>query len=172
MIELTSYFIISQLVRFLAILSDFFSLQFKKRQHIFILLIISASLISIHYFFLGLLTAGVIVLISVLRFIVCYFTTNKKLLLVFLVLPTVSLCFTYQQLTDFIIYIGLIIFIIGNFQEDNKLMRKLMMVGTAIVTIYNIIIFSPMGIIGEGSFLLSGIIGYYRYYIKKPKNIE
>jgi hypothetical protein len=27
-----------------------------------------------------------------------------------------------------------------------------------------------MGVIAEGTFLISGIIGYYRYYIKKQKN--
>ncbi len=167
MLELTTLFIISQLARFLAILSDFLSLQLKRRQHIFLLLILSASLISLHYFFLGLLTAGALVLISVLRFIVCYFTTDKRWLILFIILPTISFYFTYNNLYDIIIYTGLIIFIIGNFQENDKLMRQLMMFGTGIVTIYNIIVFSPMGIIGEGTFFLSGVIAYYRYYIKK-----
>lgn len=45
-------------------------------------------------------------------------------------------------------------------------MRKLMMVGTSIVIVYNAIIFSPMGVITEGTFLISGIIWYYRHYIK------
>ncbi len=166
MLELTTLFIISQSFRFLAILLDFLSLQLKKRQHIFFLLIISASLISLHYFFLGLLTAGALVLISVLRFIVCYFTTNKKWLLLFIILPTISLYFTYNNPYDIVIYTGLIIFIFGNFQKDDKLMRQFMMLGTGIITIYNIIIFSPMGIIGEGTFFLSGVIAYYRHYIK------
>ena len=48
-------------------------------------------------------------------------------------------------------------------------MRKLMMAGTSLAIIYNIIIFSPMGAIVEGSFLASNIIGYYRYYIRKKK---
>ncbi len=167
MFELTALFIISQLARFLAILFDFLSLQLKKRQHIFFLLIISASLISLHYFFLGLVTAGALVLISVLRFIVCYFTTDKRWLVLFIILPTISLYFTYSNLYDIVIYTGLIIFIFGNFQKDDKLMRQFMMIGTGIVTIYNIAVFSPMGIIGEGTFFLSGVIAYYRYYIKK-----
>jgi hypothetical protein len=114
-----------------------------------------------------LLTAGALVLISVLRFTVCYFTTDKRWLVPFIILPTISLYFTYSNLYDIIIYAGLIIFIFGNFQKNDKLMRQLMMIGTGIVTIYNIVVFSPMGIVGEGVFFLSGVIAYYRYYIKK-----
>lgn len=126
-------------------------------------------MISVHYFLLGQLAAGVIVFFSVLRFITCYFTTDKRYLFIFIGLNTISLFFTYKALTDLIIYIGLIIFITGNFQADNRLMRKLMMVGTSIIIIYNAIIFSPMGVIAEGSFLISNFIGYYRFYIKGRK---
>ena len=161
-------FIISQVAMFIAMGFDFLSLQYKKREYTFLCLIISASLISTHYFLLNKIAAGVIVFFSVLRFITCYFTTNKKFLYIFIALNTVSLFFTYKEISDFIIYFGLIVFIIGNFQEDNKLMRKLMMIGTFMIVIYNFIIFSPMGFIAESSFLLSNFIGYYRHYLKKP----
>lgn len=167
MIQLTSAFIISQVVMFIAMGFDFLSLQYKKREYTFLCLIISASLISTHYFLLNKIAAGVIVFISVLRFVTCYFTTNKKFLLIFIGLNTISLFFTYSEIYDLIIYFGLVIFIIGNFQSNNKLMRKLMMVGTALILIYNAIIFSPMGIITEGSFLISNFIGYYRHYVRK-----
>lgn len=166
MYELTLPFVISQIAMFVAMGFDFLSLQFKKREYTFLCLIVSASLISFHYFLLNKTAAGVIVFISVLRFIACYFTTNKKYLYIFIALNTISLFFTYQNPTDLIIYIGLMIFIIGNFQADNKLMRKLMMSGTSMLVLYNAIIFSPMGVIAEASFLVSGIIGYYRHYIK------
>ncbi len=169
MIQLTAAFIISQIAMFIAMGFDFLSLQYKKREYTFLCLIISASLISAHYFLLNKIAAGVIVFISVLRFITCYFTTNKKFLFIFIGLNTISLFFTYTEIFDLIIYAGLIVFIIGNFQKNNKLMRKLMMVGTSIIIIYNLIIFTPMGIIAESSFLISNFIGYYRHYIKNKK---
>jgi len=165
--ELTTAFIISQVAMFLAMGSDFLSLQFKKREYTFLCLIVSSSLICAHYFLLGRIAAGVILIFSVLRFATCYFTTNKKYLLVFIALNTISLLFTYKSPTDLIIYVSLIIIMIGNFQADNRLMRKMMMVGTSILAIYNLIIFSPMGVIAEGSFLLSNFIGYYRHYGRK-----
>ncbi len=167
--DLALPFIVSQILMIIAMCFDFLSLQYKKREHTFLCLIVSASLISAHYFLLNKVAAGVIVSISVLRFITCYFTTNKKYLFIFIALNTVSLFFTYKDPTDLIIYVGLIIFIIGNFQEDNKLMRKLMMGGTSLVVVYNAVIFSPMGVITEGSFLISGFIGYYRHYVKNKE---
>ena len=169
MINLTLSFILSKIAMFLAMGFDFLSLQFKKRKPIYLSLVISESLISSHYFLLGKITAVVIVFFSVLRFITCYFTTNKKFLYAFLILITLTLIFTYTEIYDFIIYIGLFIFIIGNFQEDEKLMRKLMMIGTSLLIIYNSVIFSPMGIIAESSFLLSNVIGYYRHYIRNGR---
>lgn len=171
--DLVLTFIISQVAMFIAMGFDFLSLQYKKREHTFLCLIVSASLISAHYFLLNKIAAGVIVSISVLRFITCYFTTNKKYLFIFIALNTISLFFTYKDPTDLIIYVGLIIFIIGNFQEDNRLMRKLMMGGTSLIVVYNAIIFSPMGVIAESVFLISGFIGYYRHYVKNnEKNLK
>lgn len=167
MLELTFPFITSQVAMFFSMCFGFLGLQYKKREYTFLCFIFSASLASVHYFLLNKVAAGAIVLISVLRFTVCYFTTNKKYLFLFILLNTISLFFTYTVLTDLIIYVGIIIIIIGNFQKDNRLMRKIMMYGTPLVILYNTIIFSPMGVISESLFLLSNFISYRRYYSKK-----
>src|SRR3990167_11538690 len=110
--EITLPFILSQIAMFMAMGFDFLSMQFKKRQQTFLCLIVSASLISAHYFLLGKIAAGVIVSISVLRFITCYFTTNKKYLFIFIALNTISLFFTYKDPTDLIIYAGVTILMV------------------------------------------------------------
>lgn len=171
MLEFGTNFIISQILMFFAIGFDFLSMQFKERKPMYLSLVFSASLISAHLFFLGKITAGIIVMFSVFRFIVCIFTTSKKYLLVFILLNTIALVYTFTEIYDLIIYVGLTIFIIGNFQNNKKLMRQIMMIGTSLTIIYYIIIFSPMAILGESLFLFSAMIGYYRHYIKnKNKN--
>lgn len=169
MLSLTLPFILSQIAMFFAMGFDFLSLQFKNRKQIYLTLVFSAALISGHYFLLGKITAGLIVSISVLRFITCMYTTKKKYLIIFLILNTIVLIATYTEIYDLLVYIGLFIFIIGNFQKNDKLMRKQMMVGTSLIILYNIIIFSPMGIIAESSFLIGNFVGYYRHYIRKKK---
>ena len=170
MIEFTTYFIISQIFMLLAMLSDFASFQFKKKTYTFICFAISAALISAHYFLLGKTTAGIIVFFSVIRFITCIYTTNKKFLYLFIILNTLALVFTYQDAFDLIVYSGLVIIITANFQKDNALMRRMMMIGTSCVIVYNAIIFSPMGILVEGLFLISNFFGYYRHYIRPKKH--
>ena len=170
-LELSNVFIISQVAYFFAMGFDFLSLQYKKREYTFLCLIAAASLISFHFFLLGKVAVGVIMLISVLRFITSYFTTSKKYIFIFIILNTVSLFFTYKEPYDLIIYTAITIFIISNFQKSNKLMRQMMMVGSAFIITYNIIIQTPMGVIAECSFLLSNFIGYYRHYIR-PKYKE
>ncbi len=167
--ELTLFFILSQICMFFASILDFLSFQFKKRKYMFTCFVFSAALISAHYFLLGKIAAGVIVCFSVARFILTYFTTNKKYLIMFIALNTISLFFTYSEIYDLIVYTGITIFIIGNFQKNNQRMRKIMMMGTSFIVLYNIIILSPMGIIAESIFLSSNFIGYYRHYIKKKK---
>lgn len=165
--ELTLSFILSQIIVAIAMVFDFLSFQFKKRQYTFTCFALSAALISSHYFLLGKITAGVIVFISVIRFIVSYFKPNNKYLTIFLVINTLVLLFTFKMPTDLIVYLASIIIIIGNFQANDKKMRTIMMFGTFTIMSYNILIFSPMGAIVEGSFLISNLIGYYRHYIKK-----
>ena len=82
-------------------------------------------------------------------------------------LNTLVVFFTFSEWYDLIIYIGLTVFIVGNFQKNDKLMRKQMMLGTFLIIFYNIFIFSPMGVIAESVFLIGNITGYYRHYIRK-----
>ncbi|MFA6467049.1 MAG: YgjV family protein [Patescibacteria group bacterium] len=167
--EITLLFILSQIAVFIAMIFDFLSFQFKKRKYTFVCFTISATLISTHYFLLGKSAAGVIVFISAIRFIVSYFKPNKKYLFIFIGLNTLSLLFTYKFLTDLVIYIASLVIITGNFQANDKLMRRIMMLGTSIAIVYNIIIFSPMAAIMETSFLISNFLGYYRHYVKIEK---
>ena len=164
--ELTTAFIISQILIVGAMLFDFLSFQFKERKKTMLCLIISSCFIATHYLLLDQLASGVMVCFSIARFIVAYFSTDKRWLLLFIGLNTISLFRTYETALDLLFFIGLTIFIIGNFQADNKRMRQFMMCGTSLIIIYNILIPSPMGALNEAIFLTSNIIGYRRFYIK------
>ncbi|MDO8490056.1 MAG: YgjV family protein [bacterium] len=172
MFNLTLPFIISQVAITIATGLDFLGWQYKKREHTILCLIVSGILMVAHYFLLGKIAAGVIVSISVLRFVTCYFTTNKKYLFIFIALNTISLFFTYKEATELLIYVGVTILMVGNFQEDNKLMRKLMMVGTPFFIVYDFIIFSPMAVVADVTLLISGFVGYYRHYVKNNEKIK
>ena len=166
MIELTSFFIYSQIFVFSAMIFDFLAFQFKKRKYIFLCLIVSTCLISMHYFFLNKIAAAVILVFSAIRFVTYYFTENKNYLYIFIALNVISLFFTYKEIYDLIICAGTTIFIIGMMQKEDKLMREIMMISMVMAITYNIIIFSPMGVVTETSVLVSNLLGYYRHHIR------
>jgi hypothetical protein len=74
---------------------------------------------------------------------------------------------TYSSPASLFMFGAMILFTIGAFQKNDKFLRLLMMTGTILVITYDVIIFSPMAILLESFFLVSNILGYYRFYIQK-----
>lgn len=171
MLEIFTAFMISQVLMVFAMVTDFLWFQFKDRKKTVILLAVSCFLICAHYLLLDKFTAWIIVSLSAIRYIVSYFTTNKKVLLMFILLNSLVLILTFSELLDLIFFSWITISMIWNFQDQkhNKLMRILMMIWTSIVILYNTLIFSPMAILTEVLFLMSNFIWYFRFYIKWKK---
>ena len=162
-----SNFIISQILMIFASFFDIIWMQFKIRKIIYAAFVISSTLISLHYYYLGEITASLVTLLSAFRFIICYFTTDKKFMYLFLILNFLIITLNFSEFYDIVLLFWISIFIVWNFQKQWKLMRKLMMIWTFLIIIYNSIIFTPMWIIIESIFLISNIIWYYRIYLKK-----
>ena len=167
--EFFNLFILSQVFAGIAFIFDFLSFQQKTKKRIMIMLAISASFLLIHYLLLNQSLAVLLFLLSIIRYIFCIFTSNKKIMFVFLILNCVTFYFVYEKVLDLMIFLGVSIGIISNFQKKDKALRLIAMCGTFLIMLFNILIFSPVGAIVEANLLLSNIIGYYRYYIKKDK---
>lgn len=165
MIEI--YFIISQILVLCAIVTDYVSFQFKNRKKILLTLSISSFLVAVHYLLLNQINAFIFEVFILIAFLSSAYTTNKKVLYLFLVVFLLPLVFNYSSSLDILIFIGVYISLIAKFQEDDKIIRILTMIGTIFIISYNIIIFTPFGVVLELAYLLSNISGYYKYYIKK-----
>lgn len=163
-------FLLSQILVGIAFFTDFASFQFKDRKKILLLLCTSAALISAHYFLLEKNTAGVLMIMSVIRFITSYFSTRKIFMFSIIGISFLAFIFTYSSPPAILILISVLFFTIGAFQKTDKKLRPLLMLGTCLMITYNVIIFSPMAIFLESSFLISNILGYYRFYIQKKKS--
>lgn len=163
-------FIASQILVGIAFLTDFASFQFKDRKKIVLFLCISSVPVSIHYFLLDKNTAGVLVFISVLRYLTSYFSTRKIFMFLLIGLVLLGFLGTYDSYYSIIILVAMILFTVGAFQKDDKLLRPLIMMGTVFMIIYDVIIFSPMAILLESFFLVSNVLGYYRFHIKEKSS--
>jgi hypothetical protein len=58
---------------------------------------------------------------------------------------------------------------VAAFQEDDRRLRQLMIVGTSFWLLHNYLIGSPTAVLMEVLFISSNLAGYYRYYVKKPE---
>lgn len=165
-----SAFIASQILIGIAFLTDFASFQFKDRKKIVLFLCVSSALISVHYFLLEKNTAGVLVAISMIRYLTSYFSTRKILMFGLIGFNILGFILTYSSLDSFIVIIAMIFFTVGAFQKEDKFLRLLTMVGTMLIISYDVIIFSPMAIFLESFFLVSNVLGYYRFHIREKSS--
>jgi len=156
-------FILSQIFAFFAIISNFIVFQFKKRDYILISLGVTAFFLAIHYTLLFKFAAALLFLIAMFRSLLFLFTTHKKYLIIILTINTLVFILLFDGWILLFQYFGLSFLTIGSFQKDNKKLRIYMMFGILLILIYNILIFTPFGILKESIFLISGIIGYYRF---------
>ena len=72
-------FLLSQILVGMAICTDLLSFQGKQRKHILVCLIISSSLISLHFVLLEHWTAAGLGLLAGIRFVTSYFTPEITL---------------------------------------------------------------------------------------------
>lgn len=164
-------FWVSQGLIGLALCSDIASYQMKKREHVLGFFVVSTILIATHLWLLGETMGALLVALAALRFTTNIFTTDKHLMWLFLFTGAGITLWQYQVPVDILAFVATIFFTLAGFRKTDKALRLTMMGGTSIWIIYNLLIFSPAAVILESIFLTSNFIGYYRYYIRDPKNL-
>ncbi|MBM9512425.1 YgjV family protein [Desulfogranum marinum] len=161
-------FLLSQILVGMAICTDLLSFQGKGRKHILVCLIISSSLISLHFVLLEHWTAAGLGLLAGIRFVTSYFTTSKKAMSVFVCCSLLIGIVTYSGVLSLLSCTGAICNTVGSFCSTDRRMRKIMFLGTCFWLTHNILAHSPTAVLLECLFLSSNIVGYYRYYVVRP----
>ncbi len=164
-------FWVSQGLIGLALLFDVASWQFKSRGHIVLLIATANALISTHLFLLEQPVAGFLVGLGAIRFLVSYFTTHRYVLYGFLLFGGGMAFVLYRTPLDIMALACSSLFAVASFQPTDKQLRQLMMAGSILWIIYQLLIFSPAAVILSSIFLSSNLIGYYRFYIRDRKNL-
>lgn len=165
-----SLFVLSQILVGIAICTDIISFQFKKRVHIVSCLFVSCILISLHFICLGHWTAACLGIIAAARFSVSIFSTSRMFLGIFICATIIATVFTYEGLLSILGFAGSIFGTSACFCKDDKILRQLMLMGTILWLIHNIIAGSPGAVLMEIIFISSNIVGYFRYYVRPLKH--
>lgn len=164
-----NWFIISQILVWIAIFTDFLSFQFKERKNVLGILTLSSFLIALHYWLLWEMNAFYLMLISTISFLVSSFTHNKKIMILFFILYLIPIVINYTWLVDIVLFISLYIMLFAKFMKDDKFVRLFIMLATLFTITFNILVFTPVWVLLEVLFLGSNMLGYYKHYIKKDK---
>jgi len=160
-------FWLSQFFAALTIIFDLISFQFKRREHILLILIAGGVSLGIHFLLLGQIVAGFLVLLASIRKVFAYFRPGQTWMWVFIVLGGLTTFYFYEHWHNLLAYGAMIIVTIGNFQSHDLPMRRYQFFGTTTWLIHNILIKSPMAVLAEVLFLIGQLIGYYRHYGRK-----
>jgi len=160
-----SIFAVSQVLVAFALLIEGTAMQMKHKHHLLVLLSMSCLLNSIHYFLLDQATAGFIFLLSSVRFLINLRWQSFKLAALFLSVNVVVTMLTYNGVLSILGLCATLFITTSGFCKD-RAMRILMIVGGLIWLIHNVILMSPIAILLELCFVISGALGFYRHYYR------
>ncbi|MBW3695310.1 YgjV family protein [Vibrio sp. T187] len=162
-----SLFFMSQVLVGIAIIFDLMSFQFKDRKRIVACLFCAGLLISSHFVLLEQWTAASLMIIATTRYLTSIFTTSSKLKWLFCGGSILATSVTYSGLVSIVSCLGSLFQTVAAFNQDDKRLRELMIIGTSFWLLHNYLIGSPTAVLMEVLFITSNLIGYYRYYLKK-----
>lgn len=166
-----SDFALSQLFCLLGLVFDSGSTQFKRRFQMFSAMGVGAIFIAGHFYVLDQHTAAAMFIIAAARHFITIRFRSEYLFVFFVMLALGFVLLTYSGYLSVMSGLANILMVSGSFSHSQKNMRLLLMAGAFIWLINNVIIFSPAAILLEVTFLVSGIIGYFRH-IYKPEKID
>ncbi|EKD35386.1 MAG: hypothetical protein ACD_75C01933G0002 [uncultured bacterium] len=166
-----SLFAISQILVGIAICTDIVSFQFKEKTKIVACLLVSCTLISIHFMLLDHWTAACLGILAATRFAASLFSTSKKLMGFFVLTTIVVAAASYEGILSILAGTGGVFGTVASFCKEDKQLRQLMLVGTSLWLIHNILAGSPGAVVMEVLFIGSNLVGYFRYYIRPKKQV-
>jgi len=158
-----SPFIISQILAGLTLVTGMAAFQFKKRKYILRGWFVAATFASIHFYLLGSTEACFLVAITATRFLIASFTTDARLMYLFLVLAVGGFVMTYESPVSLLALAATTIGTIGSFHGSEKAVRLSMMATEILWAIHNIIVWSPVAVTMEVLFFISNLLGMLRH---------
>lgn len=161
-------YIISQFFAALAIVLSLISMQQKKKTQILNINTLSAVSAMLHYLFLGAWTGVATKIISTTRNAVATYEaynnkTSKILPFVFIGFYVVCGVLTYESVFSLLPIISTCIFTLAVYLGNEKTIRYIAGIGSALWLVYNVHIFSVVGAISEMIFIISDLIAIWRF---------
>ena len=161
-----SLFAVAQLLVALAICLNILALQCRQRRTIILLLLVSCSLVAVHFLLLGYATAAGLLLLSMARLAVGLWTVSKKMMGLFALAAL-----TFTGWLSLLSCAAVLLSTIASFSEDDRRLRLAFMCAACLWIVHNWIVGSPVAMANDALFLVSNLIGYYRFHIRPKRHL-
>lgn len=160
-----SEFMLSQLLASITLITECFAVQLKNQQRLLALLSVSCFFNGLHFFLLDQPTAGFIFIFSSIRFLISIRWKSQWLAAASLTVSLVIVFYSYIGFLSILGFVGTAFITVGSFSEKDKTLRIMMIIGSSIWLVHNMLLGTPVGILLEVIFIGSSLIGFYRYYL-------
>lgn len=157
-------FALSQALIVVAMVFDVMTFQFRERRHVVYCMVAAQILIAAHFGLLDQWTAVLVITIAAIRNLVSLKVRSARLMWLFITLAVAVTAFTWSGPLSLLACVGSALPNLAMFSPNDRRMRKLLMVSTAIWIAHNALAGSPMATLMEVCYLAGNLVGYWRIY--------
>ena len=158
-----SDFAISQLLAIGTLVAGMTAFQFRDRTLILRLWFVAALFGAAHFWFLGALEACLLVAVTATRFLVSSFTTDRRMLYLFMGLAVAGFAWSYSAPISVLALLATLIGTWGSFHGTDMAVRYSMMAAQCLWLTHNLVVWSPVAIGMEFMFFTSNLVGLIRH---------
>lgn len=159
-----STFLLSQLLAALAFAAGLAAFQFRARPAILRSWSLCAALNGAHFLLLGVPGAATLAGMISVRFLIASFTSDRRIMVFFMILAVVGFLVTYTRLVGFLALASTLLGTWASFQANDRTVRATLAVCASLWVVHNAIIGSPVATLMELAFLASNAIGWRRFH--------
>lgn len=168
-----TFYIISQIVGFIAFVISLIAFHRKEKSKIFKTLMVGNILDIIHYFFLGAYSGCITKVIALIRNEIIVLKEKNKKLNNYIVLIMLTAAYiiagllTYKNIYSILPIVAAIIYLLFIWNGDELKVKKVAFYCYFLWLIYNICVFSIAGIISNSVAIISAFIAMHNEYKKR-----
>ena len=169
------FYAVSQIFALASLVFDLIAVQRKKKSDLLKMDTIAAFCSFLHYAFLGAWAGIVSKIITTIRNAIAAERTMHKrkdaklLPLIFAVAYIVVGCFTFESVFSILPILAPCLYTVVIYTSDVKKIRYAVVITNILWLIYDISVFSIMGIVAQTILIINGLIAIYRFRKKTKK---
>ncbi|MDP6113361.1 MAG: YgjV family protein [Planctomycetota bacterium] len=164
--DLVNSFLLSQAIAAVAFGCGVVSFQLRDRRTILLWLSASSFTNACHFFVLGKATPGILFLIIGSRSFTAAFSVSRKVMCLFFAIILGGFYFSYSNPIGFLGLFATLTSTYASFQKTDRRVRLFMMLANISWTIHNLVVWTPVAAAMEATFLVSNLLGYWRFYVR------